>query len=204
MNALEAYQLIRSRENLIFRTNEIAVLLKVSNAYGHKILSQLRQAGLIIHLRRDLWGLEGDVDALLLPDYLTAPFPSYISLQSALYYHGMIEQIPSIIYAVSLARTRSYPTPLGEYSIHHIKPELFCGFTVTGDHDVQLATPEKALFDFFYFSVAKSQLFCSLPELEIPKKFRWKEWYAYTERVENKSRRSVILNAGQQFESGRG
>lgn len=59
-----------------------------------------------------------------MPDeYLTGPFPSYVSPQTALFYHEMISQIPHIIYAVSLARTRQYKTPLGNVSIHHLQPD---------------------------------------------------------------------------------
>jgi len=46
-------------------------------------------------------------------EFLTAPFPAYVSLQSALYLHGMISQVPALTYAVTLARSRRLATPLG-------------------------------------------------------------------------------------------
>jgi predicted transcriptional regulator of viral defense system len=36
-----------------------------------------------------------------LPELISAPWPAYVSLQSALHHHGVIEQIPSVIYAVT-------------------------------------------------------------------------------------------------------
>ena len=102
---------------------------------------------------------------------LTAPLPSYVSLQTALYRHGMIEQIPERIYAVSLARSRVFTTPLGTASIHHVAAGFFTGFETEGRDGLCIATPEKALVDLAYFGPARSRLFAALPELELPGRF---------------------------------
>ena len=127
--------------------------------------------------------------------YLTLPFPSYISLQSALYFHGIIMQIPSIIYGISLARTIQYETAFGTYSIHHINPELFFDYDVIGENHVFIAKPEKALFDYFYFKSAKTKLFYTLPEIEVPKQFNWNKIIDYAKKISNKSRQTMVLNA---------
>lgn len=88
------------------------------------------------------------MEPLALPEYLTNPFPSYVSLQSALYYHGMISQIPTIVFAVSISRTKKYETPLGVVSVHHVNPSFFFGFKSMGSRIAKMATPEKALIDF--------------------------------------------------------
>ena len=54
--------------------------------------------------------------------------PAYVSVQSALYLHGMISQIPHVIYVASLARTQRVATTIGTYSIHQIAPEFFGGY----------------------------------------------------------------------------
>jgi predicted transcriptional regulator of viral defense system len=123
-------------------------------------------------LRRGVWAVPGRVDALALPEYLTAPLPAYVSLQSALYLHGMISQMPAVTYAVTLARTRRYATPLGVVSLHHVQPTFFFGFEDHGHAGGRLASPEKALVDFLYLAPARSKLFRALPELEWPKRFR--------------------------------
>ena len=46
-------------------------------------------------------------------------------LQTALHLHGMVEQIPEVFYAVSLARTQRITTSVGSFSVHHIAPELY-------------------------------------------------------------------------------
>ena len=77
-----------------------------------------------------------------------------------------------LAYAVTLARTRRYATPLGVVSLHHVQPTFFFGFEDHGDAGGRLATPEKALVDFLYLAPARSKLFRALPELEWPKRFR--------------------------------
>src|SRR5205085_9052215 len=109
------------------------------------MLARMARSGLITRLRSGLWLIDRDIDRYAIVEALTSPFPAYTSLQTALYRHGMIEQVPSVIYAVSLQRTRRVATSLGVYSIHHIAPELFDGFD-----ERKLASPEKALFDFIY------------------------------------------------------
>ena len=85
----------------------------------------------------------------------------------------MISQIPSIIYAVSLARTHLYKTPIANVSVHHIQPSFFFGYDEMNHNELlKIATPEKALLDIFYLSQTKSRLFNSLPEVELPKNFK--------------------------------
>jgi predicted transcriptional regulator of viral defense system len=95
---------------------------------------------------------------LALSEYLAAPFPGYISMQSALYYHGMISQVPAITYSVSPARTHIFKTSLGTFSIHHINPSFFFGYEPVGKFGIKMATPEKALLDFLYYGTGKVKI----------------------------------------------
>ena len=127
-----------------------------------------------------------------MPEFLTAPFPAYVSLQSALYLHGMISQVPSVTYAVTLARTRRFVTPLGTVSLHHVNPAFFFGYEDAGRTGGRLATPEKALVDFLYLSPVRSGLFRSLPELEWPRTFRATVARSIVRRIEPSSRRRRV------------
>ncbi|MHB1946516.1 MAG: type IV toxin-antitoxin system AbiEi family antitoxin domain-containing protein [Gammaproteobacteria bacterium] len=171
MNLMEAYSRLRSLRVPAFYTQDVSAYLGVDIKYANKILARLAKLNQVIHLCRGKW-IFPDTDPFLLPEILTSPFPAYISLQTALYFHGMISQIPSMIYAVSVARTRVYKTKVADISIHHIKPELFFGFEEKKNGLIKIATPEKALIDFLYLSPGKSRLFAALPEIEIPKSFK--------------------------------
>jgi len=155
----------------VFSTADIVACLDLNKTHASKILMRLEDAGHLVRIKRGLWTFPEGLDPLALPQHLTAPFPSYVSLQSALYYHGMISQIPAVTYVVSLARTREYATPLGAFSIHHVSPSFFFGYESVGTSGIKMATPEKALLDFFYLRPAKSGLFRALPELELPPGF---------------------------------
>lgn len=108
---------------------------------------------------------------LALAELISAPYPAYVSLQSALFHHGMIEQIPSVIYAVTPARTRRVRTPMGTISYHRMPAELF---------------------DLVYLARGKSRVFSTLPELMIPRRFQWKRLKEYTELVKSPGRRAFI------------
>jgi predicted transcriptional regulator of viral defense system len=127
-----------------------------------------------------------------LPEFLTAPFPAYVSLQSGLSLHGMVSQVPSVTYAVTLARTRRFVTPLGTVSLHHVKPAFFFGYDDAGRAGGRFANPEKALVDVLCLAPARSGLFRSLPELDWPRTFRAGVARSIVRRIEPPSgRRSV-------------
>jgi hypothetical protein len=85
----------------------------------------------------------------------------------------MISQIPHIIYAVSVGRAKIYKTPIATVSIHHIHPSFYFGYEEKGENGLlKIASPEKALLDIFYLSQAKTRLFKTLPEVELPKDFK--------------------------------
>ena len=176
----------------VFRTSDAAACLNIESAHASKLLARLSSAEHLVHLSRGLWAFKDRVEPLALPEYLTDPFPSYVSLQSALYYHDMISQISAITYAVSISRTKVFKTPLGVVSIHHVHPSFFFGFESIGKGIAKMATPEKALIDFLYLSPAKSNLFRALPEIEIPKSFTMKEAHKIISRIRSPRRKSLV------------
>lgn len=96
-------------------------------------------------------------DEFLLASYLDES--SYISLESALSFYGMIPEFPYSITSVTIKKTIKFKTNYGILSYRKIKSDLFFGFKfITGDNYVyRLATPEKALFDFMYLNQAEIQ-----------------------------------------------
>jgi predicted transcriptional regulator of viral defense system len=194
---------LRSVNAPAFTTADAAARLRVPNGHASVSLARLQAAGLVVRLTRGLWSFRDRVDPLALPELLTAPFPAYVSLQSALYLHGMISQVPAVTYAVTLARTRRFATPLGTVSVHHVQPGFFFGYEDVGRSGGRLATPEKALVDFLYLAPARSRLFRALPELEWPKTFRRSVARAVVERIRSASRRRRVGLALEELLSDR-
>lgn len=190
MNARVALGRLRRLGAPAFTTADARAAFGGTIAAASQTLASLAQEGLLVSLHRGLWTLDPELDPLVLPEYLSAPSPSYVSLQTALYRHGAIEQIPSVIYAVTLGKTKRYPTARGTFSLHRIAPELFGGFEITPE-GVKLASIEKALVDLAYLSGGKSRLFAALPELELPSSFDRREVRAWIERIPSLRHRTL-------------
>ena len=192
MNQIEALQRLRALSAPVVESRDVAALLEVAAGNATAILRRLALKRMVTHLSRGRWLVGDRIDPLALPELIAAPYPAYVSLQSALFHHGLIAQIPSVIYAVTPARPRRLATPLGTISFHRMPPELFAGFELTSRSDAKVATPEKALFDLLYLAPGRSRVFSSLPELTIPPRFQWKRLREYTTLVRSSGRRAYI------------
>lgn len=192
MTLLDALGYLQSLQPGVFQTSDAAACLGTSNATASKILGRLAGKKRVVRLLRGRWALPDQVDRLSIPENLTAPWPSYVSLQSALFYHGLISQIPEVIYAASLSRPRVITNPLGTYSIHQLKPDFFFGYETLGKAGIKMATPEKALLDFIYLSPARSDLFRKLPEVELPPKFKVSVARKMIHKIKSRQRRSLV------------
>lgn len=193
MTLSEALVKIKSLEQRVFRTADVMVALDIKKSHASKLLERLARHGHFLRLKRGLWAIADGLDPLALVPHMTAPFPSYVSLQSALYYHDMISQIPEVIYCVSLARTRTYMTPAATISVHHIPCSFFFGYEERGEQQVKIALPEKALLDILYLSQARSRLFAALPEVELSPQFDFKQAQDMIRKIEDSRRRMMVL-----------
>jgi predicted transcriptional regulator of viral defense system len=180
---LEAYAELGALGSPVIETRDAATQLRMAPQNATRLLRDAERAGLVIRLRHGLWLLDLSLDTQAIAPYLTAPYPAYISLWSALYAHHMIEQIPRRTYVASLARTRLIPTSRGEFQIHHLMPDVFGGFTEQS-HGRYLAKPEKALFDSAYVRAVRRASF-STPELTLSPEFDFPSLDEWVARVDS-------------------
>lgn len=174
----------------ILTTAEAAVRWRVEEGTARRRLRSIAEAGLARHLRRGLWTLDTEVDPFVLPPFLTAPLPAYVSFSSALHRHGLIEQIPGQISVASLDRSRRIVTSVGAYAIHHLASEVFGGFRGSQDAGY-VATPEKAIFDSVYIrAAAGSRAYFS--ELSLPKSFDDSKAREWAGRIESPRLRTLV------------
>lgn len=194
MNAARAIARFAEARVSVVSSGEAALLLQVSLNAASKLMQRLSAAGAVTKLCRGLWGVSPTIDPYELPEHLVAPFPAYVSLHSALHLHGMVEQIPPVIYCVTLGRTRRITTSLGTYSFHRVDARFFDGFDVVGERGVKLATPEKALADLCYLASTRLRLFSSLPELTLPRGFSSRKALEWLGRVRNPKLQQAALD----------
>ena len=80
-------------------------------------------------------------------------YPSYVSFESALAWHGLIPEAVAVITSVTTGRPGVVETELGTFQYRHIHHRHFWGYEAIA-HQGQmcvLAVPEKAILDLFYF-----------------------------------------------------
>ena len=118
-------------------------------------LTRWVKAGKIYQIRRGLYSIAPPYQKKQPHPFLVANHlqrASYVSLQSALAYYGLIPEVVNITTSVSTGRPERLVTPLGIYEFRHIKTELLFGYKMIelGGQNALVATPEKALLDLIY------------------------------------------------------
>ena len=124
-----------------------------SPSYIRRQLSEWVNTGKVWKLRRGLY-------ALAPPYQKTAPHPflvanqmvsgSYVSLQSALAYYGLIPEYVPVTTSVTTLRPGEWDTPIGQFAYRHIQANLFFGYhaiVLDNRQSAWIASPEKALLD---------------------------------------------------------
>ena len=134
----------------VYNYAELRWLSGLSDLALRKAIQRLLKRRILLKLRPKLYvnsfklpSLE-EVASLLYP-------PAYISLESALFIHGIIEQAPHLLTCVSTNKTKIFKTDLGEVAYFHLKKELFFGYEI--QKGVVLALPEKAALDYIYLQL---------------------------------------------------
>jgi len=119
-------------------------------------LSRWVKAGRLYRLRRGLYALAPPFQKVKPHPFVVANRMvrgSYVSLQSALAYYGLIPEVVPVVTNVTTTRPGRWETPLGAYAFRHIKAEQFFGYRrveMSPNQYAFVATPEKALLDLAY------------------------------------------------------
>jgi predicted transcriptional regulator of viral defense system len=127
----------------------------VKPAYLRLQLSRWVKAGKIHQLRRGVYALAAPYQKQKPHPFLVAnqlQSASYVSLQSALSFYGMIPDIVHSTISVTTGRSDSLQTPLGNFEFRHIHKEYFRGYRWidVGGQQAFVAIPEKAILDLIY------------------------------------------------------
>lgn len=150
-------ELLRRYPNPHISDIEIEGLLRdaANSRYGK--IKRALAVGTLLHVRRGLYALGSD----FFPVRKLHPFelsqhiygPSYVSLESALSYHGLVPEHSFVITCVTTKRSCSFKTALGEF-VYHKLPEndFFIQVDAVQTTELQfwVASPWKAIFDFVF------------------------------------------------------
>ena len=161
-------------------------------------LSRWKKAGRIYQLRRGLYSLAPPFQKIKPHPFLIANrllSASYVSLQSALAYYGMIPEHVPVTTSVTTGRPVEWRTPLGIFDFRHIQLDFFEGFKWVDLGEKQrafIASPEKALLDLVYLEAGgDTQDYLSELRLSNLKRLDW----AYLEHLARNIDKPKLLRA---------
>ncbi len=133
----------------VYDAQELSNLINKNKRIALVYMNRLVQNGLAIRLINGKISFSND--EFIIASQLV--IPSYISLNSALLYHKITDQVPEYIESVNTVNSYKYHR-LG-IIYHKIKPELFFGYKryAKAGSFVFVADPDKAVFDGLYFNI---------------------------------------------------
>ncbi len=140
-----------------FTSHDVATLFPDSPDKRYGLVKRAIAAGEIIHIRRGLYCLAPKFQKKRLNLYALAEHiygPSYISLESALSWHGWIPEAVYILTSASLGKSKEFKTPLGLFSYKRVPQKVFYAgvdrLTDEAGDAFLMASPIKALADYVY------------------------------------------------------
>jgi predicted transcriptional regulator of viral defense system len=145
----EIIRLLKDREISLFSLSDFSRLFNIRNDLTlYKKIARLEQKKIVKKL------IKGKYFFALNPpnDFAIANYlyqPSYISLESALSFYGIITGFPYKITSISTKKSRLFNTDQKEFQYSQIAADLFWGYEKR--ENFLLADKEKALLDYLYF-----------------------------------------------------
>lgn len=134
----------------IFTIKDLEVLFDgYSKDYLRLKISRWVREGGVSRIKNGLYTIGEVKDEFEIASHLITP--SYVSGESALSHYSIIPDISAKVTSVTTKNTRIFTINGIKYEFNHIKASLFFG------HNGTIATPEKAILDYFYFKNPKPE-----------------------------------------------
>ncbi len=117
-------------------------------------LSQWQRRGLLLKIRNGFYRIaerpSNEHDRWAIANTIYAP--SYVSLRSALAYHGFIPEGVFHIESVTTIHTKRFSFAGTDFSYRNVRPNFYYGYTFIERNGVtiMMASPEKTLLDLLY------------------------------------------------------
>ncbi len=150
MKKIEALLTLQKSKRDIFSLIDLKKLLRIENdntAYVQA--NRLTSNGILERITKGVYCLKDSRPG----DFETANFlykPSYISLESALAFYGILIQTPLTITSVTPKRAKKIFAGNREFTYSHLDQRYYSGYI--REQGFIIATPEKALIDTIFFA----------------------------------------------------
>jgi len=123
-----------------------------------KKIASLEQKGALIRLKRGLYVVSSNVSGQLLSTELIGNHlygPSYVSMQTALRYYGLIPESVHTVASMTLNLTKNFQNSVGRFEYIHCDVDYYpIGIrqVVKDGYAYLIASPEKALCDLIIYT----------------------------------------------------
>lgn len=184
----EIIRILKEKQIALFSLSDFGRLFNIKNKQTlYKKIQRLQKKKLIQPLikGRYLFFLN-DVSDFTLANYLYQP--SYISLESALSFYGIITGFTYKLISLTTKKSRTFQINNKEFQYCHIDSNYYWGYEKKDDF--LIADKEKALLDYIYFSL-KGLRSLDWEELEM-KQLSKKRLISYAKKFNNQRLLSVI------------
>lgn len=140
-----------------FTSQDLATLFPGSEDRRYGLVKRALASGETIRIRRGLYCLAPQYQKRSVNHYALAQHvygPSYVSLESALSWHGWIPEGVEAVTSASFKKSKEFTTPLGVFSYDRVPQKVFYAeverLTDASGNVFLMATPLKALADYVY------------------------------------------------------
>lgn len=203
LNPIKVQQALIKKQSKIFTPLDLQRVFGVSYETARKFILRYVKERFFIKLKRGLYSLE-----TYLPSELEIAnrvySPSYVSLEYAMMYYGIIPETVYNITSVTTKSTREFVINNISYVYSKIKKNAFRGYlrkSIEGNI-VLIAEPEKAFVDYLYFvdlgqkvvydridvsKLSKNKL------IEYAKLFKRRSFIKLVNKIYDRSRRSKTI-----------
>jgi len=149
---------IKAKKLYIFSAHDIRTLFGVSSVATASLLHRYKKGVFILQLKRGFY---------VFPDFLPPDVyvanklysPSYLSLEFALSYHGVIPETVYEITSVTTKATRQFETLGKTFSYRKIKKVAYTGYEIQKQNELSfyIANTEKAFVDTNYLRMVNGE-----------------------------------------------
>lgn len=187
-NATEIIKILKEKNIALFSLADFGRLFKIKNRNTlYKKIQRLEKKGIVRKIKKGQYRfLLASINDFVLANYLYQP--SYISLESALSFYGIITGFPYKITSLTPKKPRTYLINNKEFQYSKINPDLFWGYEKKDNF--LIGEKEKAFLDYLYFHLKGLKTFD-------PKEFELREidkkrLLNYAKRFKNKKLLSIV------------
>ncbi len=185
----EIIRILKEKQIGLFSLADFERLFNIKNRQTlYKKISRLEKKKLIEKLIKGKYlFFLNTVNDFTIANYLYQP--SYISLESALSFYGIITGFSYKLFSITTKKSRSFDIDNKELQYCQINPNLFWGYEKK--EDFLIADKEKALLDFLYFYLKGLRSGLEWKELDLTEIDKQK-LIRYTKRFNNSRLLSII------------